>query len=1433
MTKGLKRTGPVPLHLPEMWSASGGPVLGAMLGTLLLSSAAIAQTATPPAPRIRIAQANSTAAEPNVAVTTLLEQVEYWQTQNRPELAKRAVDRLLAASPNDPEVLALAADISAQLGDSKAVDTYLTTLRRLAPNDPRIERIGRQRSFSEADRAALEEARGLAQSGRPAEAVARYRALFPNDDLPDNVIPEFYQTMAGINLAGFREATNALSQRVARDPDNLRLQLILAQIQTYRETTRYAGIDTLIRLMKNPAQANGARAAWRQALLWEGPSGELIEALQTYMATNPADAQITAKLSEAEASLPDAATQARMRGFAALQANKTSDAETELNASLALKSDDPTAVAGLGMVRLQQGRLDEALQLRDRAIALAPDRRPEFVEMLAHLGFAYLIAGRVAEAEQIFLGQPDKPQEDAGQLAGLGLVRLRQGKIIEARALRDRALAMAPERQKEFIGMFFGLGFVSLQKGDIAEAEKTFETALAKEPDDAGSLAGMAYVRFRQGRQGEARDYREKALAAAGDDRANITSMLAAINNPGAGRGGAGGPSQPSPSALARRALAQGDLNRADDYARRAARSNPGEQAAAELILGQIALRRDDLTTAETRFRAALARRPRTPEGLSGLYDVLQRQNRFAEAEALQQETGFVPGGNGYAATRAYAMRDEAARLEDPAQALDLLGQAKALDAKNPWVRLDIVRLLRGQGNEAEAAREEQDLLRLGNSDATYAAALVALEQERYDDVIARLETIPSRVRSADATRLMGQAQQQLEVTRLEQLARAAPGQASTQRLMALAARPDPTGSMASGVVRAFGRLKQNDAAARAAQMALAANRNATADFRIQLAGALLGASRSQDATPIIDDLLAETNVTEEQRRQIASLMAGSAIARAGELSAEGAQDAALAELLPAQQQLPNNVSVNMAVARVYLATSRATEAQVMADAALSRNPGNLEALTVAADAAMARRDWRRAEAVLQEARGRHPTDPQVMLMDARLARSQGDNYRALRSLESAGVRRYSQLQAGGARNGGDATLLAARLRGNGTAATESVEITDPVAAQIASDLKVARAETVTWLQAGLGLRSRSGQGGLSRLTETTVPVEASFAVPQVGGRITARAETVILKSGSLGSNSVGGRDFGTNPLATGTSGSSGNNGRATGEALNVAYAYGNVRADIGSTPLGFRTTNAEGGFEYAPALTDRLRLRMGVESRAVTDSLLSYGGMRDSRTGTTWGGVTRTSGRAQLEYVMGNTALYGGGSYATIDGRNVAGNTRYEVGGGVSWTVLRQPDQQVTLGIDTRYTSYDKNLGYYTLGQGGYFSPQSQFSAVALAEWRKRIGDVRLRLGGSLGWQTYDQDASLVFPNNPSLQAELVAAAAGNPNLNTSYAAGSGSGIIGGLRGEVEYDITPQWRLSAGASYDRSGDWHQATGLVRLRYSFDQPGPDLLSVAR
>jgi hypothetical protein len=133
------------------------------------------------------------------------------------------------------------------------------------------------------------------------------------------------------------------------------------------------------------------------------------------------------------------------------------------------------------------------------------------------------------------------------------------------------------------------------------------------------------------------------------------------------------------------------------------------------------------------------------------------------------------------------------------------------------------------------------------------------------------------------------------------------------------------------------------------------------------------------------------------------------------------------------------------------------------------------------------------------------------------------------------------------------------------------------------------------------------------------------------------------------------------------------------------------------------------------------------------------------------------------------------------------------------------------------------ENLRFFTLGHGGYFSPQSFISANVPLDYRGRSGNLFYRVGGTIGLTTFTEDRTPVFANDAALQGQLQAAAASDSTINAFYAGQSKSGLTGGLRGDIEYMITPQLRIGGALRFDQAADWSETRGLVYARYRFDR----------
>jgi cellulose synthase operon protein C len=378
----------------------------------------------------------------------------------------------------------------------------------------------------------------------------------------------------------------------------------------------------------------------------------------------------------------------------------------------------------------------------------------------------------------------------------------------------------------------------------------------------------------------------------------------------------------------------------------------------------------------------------------------------------------------------------------------------------------------------------------------------------------------------------------------------------------------------------------------------------------------------------------------------------------------------------------------------------------------------------------------------------------------------------------------------------------------------------DPMTTDIARAIATAQAEVAPFVSLSPSYRARTGSTGLDQLNAVTAPLAASFA-PGGYGRLTVTATPTLLSNGQLDGSTASQQQFGTLVFGGPLPG----NQHAQGVALSAAYTYRWLAADIGSTPLGFRVENVTGGLELSPEIADGVRLRSVVERRPVTDSLLSYAGTVDTGTGQTFGGVIRNRGHTQLELTAGLANFYAGGGYSQLTGQNVTTNTETEFGAGGSYPVYRNATDELRAGLDLVYFTYAKNLDHFTLGQGGYFSPQSYFAALIPLTFTQRLEALTWSVGGSVGAQSYNANSTPVFPNNANLQARLESLAATNPTIMTSYAGTSETGVVGGVHGSIEYRVSPALRIGGLLRYDHAGNWSETQATVFARYIFN-PSP-------
>ncbi|NMM01352.1 tetratricopeptide repeat protein [Paraburkholderia sp. RP-4-7] len=382
----------------------------------------------------------------------------------------------------------------------------------------------------------------------------------------------------------------------------------------------------------------------------------------------------------------------------------------------------------------------------------------------------------------------------------------------------------------------------------------------------------------------------------------------------------------------------------------------------------------------------------------------------------------------------------------------------------------------------------------------------------------------------------------------------------------------------------------------------------------------------------------------------------------------------------------------------------------------------------------------------------------------------------------------------------------------------------------VAEELAQVNREQSSTVSGGIVFRNREGEDGLSTLTDIEAPIQGRIKAGN--GHVIVTATPVTLDAGTASGNVSTLARFGAG-LSNSTSASAaiaGNNiygsQTASGVGLSLGYENRGFSGDVGVTPLGFPEKTVVAGLQYNGAITDKVSYSLAVARRAVTDSLLSYAGARDSGSGLEWGGVTSNGGLASLAWDDGTSGLYVNAAYQHYMGDHVASNNAIKGGGGVYTRLLKDADQTLTIGVNTTLMSYNNNLSYFTYGQGGYFSPQQYMILNLPVEWTGRNGAFTYDVKGSIGVQHYRQDPSNYFPLDPGLQSNAAAEAkfiGTGVDSGAVYPGQSKTGVSYSLSAVGEYQLAPQLAFGATASLGNAYEYREWLAAVYVRYSFSK----------
>lgn len=337
-----------------------------------------------------------------------------------------------------------------------------------------------------------------------------------------------------------------------------------------------------------------------------------------------------------------------------------------------------------------------------------------------------------------------------------------------------------------------------------------------------------------------------------------------------------------------------------------------------------------------------------------------------------------------------------------------------------------------------------------------------------------------------------------------------------------------------------------------------------------------------------------------------------------------------------------------------------------------------------------------------------------------------------------------------------------------------------------------------------------SGTGGISdyQAHDTMLQVD----MPLYDGRAFFRTDTVQLNAGSFStSDSKYFETFGT----CNTVGCSGDERqKATGTSVAVGWSNDRWQTDIGTTPMGFDVVDWVGGVAYSGDW-NHIGWTLGASRRPLSSSLLAFGGTRDPNTGITWGGVRATGINLSASYDRGEAnGVWADVSAHQLTGKNVEDNQRQRLMAGYYYKVINEDNRRATIGLSTMLWHYQKDLSGYSLGQGGYYSPQEYVSLAVPLNYRQRTENWSWEIGGSVSISHSKTKDQRRYPL-PGLIPDSL------PDKYAVETGSSSSGVGYTLRALVERRLSSHWTLGAGVDIQQAKDYTPSHALLYLRYSF------------
>lgn len=1326
----------------------------------------------------------ASAATGGAGVEMLMQKAQSLEARGREDLAAQVWQQVLVASPDQPNALAHLARWAKHLGRNEEAAAFTQRLRKVDPSFAEAQ-PGTTTAVATRSQSKLAEAARLAGNQQYAEAMTIYRELFGTTPPAGALAIAYYETLAA-TPGGVEPALTALKHLAATYPNVPDYELSIGRLMTYNPATRLAGVTRLSSLEGSTMISLKAKSAWRQALVWEKANPAFAASTQLYLSRYS-----DADLEGATASMRTAATVKTVApapgdkdvqaGYLSLKSGDLAEAKEHFQSAIEVNVENERAHAGLGFVAMKESRFADAVQ--------------EF---------------ELAKAE-----------------AGGGEVRS---------ALKEASFWKTMQWASK-----------ALDSQDYKSAASLYQSALAQRPQNNEALSGLGGALLAGQDPGKALPYLQKLVRQQPANEYGWLNLTKAVLQTGGVKPAqdvmASVPASTKAKlaervewkALAARLYREaGDIDQSQTLYREVLSSKTQDLPAdIQLELASLALQFDQPQQAALYASQAVELAPRKAAAWEVLLSSQVSAHRLAEADRVYRSI--------------------------PKDALDKI-------ANHPGFQQAVASLKEANGDTASARLMLEELV--ANSSKLPKAEVTAVKLH-LADLDAKLGdndkamAILSSLSSTDSDSLAIYRSKILVLNTMKQPNEIVNVFSQAPQSIATALRQD--GDVVSVLASAHAATGRPDYAIRLLEtfdlQASISHVGAKTMQKLQLGWLLLDAPNSSARLyRLLEEVSAEPALSADARKQVSDLWS-TWILRSAEASRKSGDTArALALLEQGAKTYPTNAKLQSAFAGNLLAagqTKRAfnvyanwglTEAQPddyagaigaaltvqerhAAEAwvtnALTQWPADAKLLSLAGDLYQAKGDLKHARAYWKEALARKQTQPSAISPDLGNAEVAGigSGLRTLLVGNEAPARGFAPANGFRSERGlpGDRADLSESPVGVHLSSYEPAVAENSAAAlpglrpslllteakpkmslqdSLQDKLAAVESRNTPYISSKMSIWGRGGQAGFSRLLIQQEEFEASTTISN-----TLRASLLLKPTYLSGGTANGSGDalFGqqTKPAGFGPQSQSG----IAGE---LQLASQSVGVRVGSTPYGFLTNSWIGGVRVQPWNGP---ITLLLERDNVKDTMLSYSGARDPKSGQIWGGVMSNSATIQGHWGDANSGIYASGGYQVVNGRNVVSNTGFNGNFGTWWKIATLPEGSLTVGMNFSAMHYEKNLRYFTYGQGGYFSPQQYFLFNVPIRWAGTHDRMQYAIGGSIGLQHFSEDESDFYPENAFLQS----------SQNSRYPALTSTGANFSFDGRLAYQLAPHWLLGAFATASNARNYTATSAGLFVKYTFEE----------